>query len=403
MPTLRALPSDLGYALYGVARTRAIESRAAAALPAHALMARAGRATARLAQSLTPHAQRIWIAAGSGNNGGDGLAAAGHLARAGFDVQVSLLGDADRLPTDAAQALALARAAGVTVSDALPAEATLRRDDLAIDALLGIGGSRAPRAALAAAIARLNGWPGVVLAIDVPSGLEADTGRWLGDIAVRAHHTLALLTLKPGLFTAAGRDAAGEVWFDDLGVALDEVPDAWLAASPAPPARGHALHKGSFGDVAVIGGAPGMAGAALLAARAAHAAGAGRVFVQELGATALEVDPWRPELMFRPGLLADTQQAQRLACVVCGCGGGSTVREVLPQVLSLPARLVLDADALNAIADDAALQAILRGRAARGRATVLTPHPLEAARLLGLTTAQVQADRLATAQALAQR
>jgi hydroxyethylthiazole kinase-like uncharacterized protein yjeF len=155
----------------------------------------------------------------------------------------------------------------------------------------------------------------------------------------------------------------------------------------------------------VVGGAPGMAGAALLAARAAHAAGAGRVFVDMLGAEtqALNLDPLRPELMFRHGWTQGPAETLAQSTVVCGCGGGGAVRVSLPRLLSLAARLVLDADALNAIAADPALATLLRARARRQVGTVLTPHPLEAARLLGSTTAEVQADRLAAAATLSDR
>jgi hydroxyethylthiazole kinase-like uncharacterized protein yjeF len=162
-------------------------------------------------------------------------------------------------------------------------------------------------------------------------------------------------------------------------------------------------HKGSFGDVAVVGGAPGMVGAALLAARAAHAAGAGRVFVEMLDGEALALDPLRPELMFRHGWTQGAAGTLAQSTVVCGCGGGDAVRASLPRLLSLAARLVLDADALNALAADPSLATLLLARSRRHAGTVLTPHPLEAARLLGSSTAEVQADRLSAARSLAGR
>ncbi len=236
-----------------------------------------------------------------------------------------------------------------------------------------------------------------MIAVDVPSGLSADTGQ--GD-SVRADHTLCLLTLKPGLFTARGRDAAGQVWFDDLQVAA--APDlacAELAGPPAVPARPHASHKGSYGDVAVIGGAPGMAGAAVLAATAALTAGAGRVFLCPLDARAAGLLPNRPELMVRDWVSLPLETM----VVAVGCGGGTAVASALPAVLARARSLVLDADALNEVAADPALQGALRERTAHGQPTVLTPHPLEAARLLGVQTADVQADRLRSARELAQR
>ncbi len=390
--------------LHGVAASRAIEQRAQAALPAHTLMRRAGSALARLALAVAPHAQRVWIAAGPGNNGGDGLDAAIGLLQAGREVHVTLVGDAAALPPDAADALQRARAAGVAIfATGAP---LLERHDLAIDALLGLGASRAPQGPIAAAIAELNKLACPVLAVDVPSGLDCETGQPLGDACVRAAHTLALLTLKPGLFTGHGRDLAGEVWLDDLGV-TDSAPDAWLtgadAAAAAQAPRRHAKHKGSFGDAAVVGGAPGMTGAAVLAARGAHAAGAGRVYVDLLCAGAPDFDAARPELMFRRAWWQGEPAVIAAATVVCGCGGGDAVRAALPRLLSLAPRLVLDADALNAIAADEALQTQLSRRAARSQATVLTPHPLEAARLLESNAREVQADRLRAARTLADR
>jgi hydroxyethylthiazole kinase-like uncharacterized protein yjeF len=215
---------------------------------------------------------------------------------------------------------------------------------------------------------------------------------------VSASHTLSLLTLKPGLFTARGRDAAGQVWFDSLGVAQEAAPTAWLAGHPCNISRSHDSHKGSYGDVAVIGGARGMAGAALLASRAALHTGAGRVFAAVLD-EAVAVDPVFPELMMRAW---DSLELTAMT-VVCGCGGGDAVRRALPAVLSTARSLVLDADALNAIAADSQLATLLRARGRRGMPTVLTPHPLEATRLLAQGTAAVQADRLAAARELAQR
>ena len=398
------LPPSQRLPLFGTATTRAIEQRGAESLAAHALMQRAGEAVARLALALAPHARRVWIAAGPGNNGGDGLEAAVHLQRWGKQVVVTLAADAQRLPHDAKAAWARAQAAGVVIQPAGVPD--LGAQDIAIDALLGIGLSRAPDGLIAALIAHINGLRCVVLAADAPSGLNVDTGQAVGSTCVVAQHTLALLTLKPGLFTGAGRDHAGTVWLETLGVDTKaSAPDAWLAshndlAGLALPRR-HAQHKGSFGDVAVVGGAQGMTGAALLAARAAHAAGAGRVFVDLLDPTPITHDGLRPELMFRRGWAAGAPSMLAQATVVCGCGGGEAVRDVLPRLLSRVPRLVLDADALNAVAADPVLQTLLKARQDAGHETVLTPHPLEAARLLNQKTVQVQSDRLAAAALLA--
>lgn len=188
---------------------------------------------------------------------------------------------------------------------------------------------------------------------------------------------------------------------DDLGVSglaasgINQ-PDAILAGCPPLRLKSHASHKGLRGDVAVVGGATGMTGAALLAASAALHGGAGRVLVSLLDDAPLVVDLSQPELMMR----ALHEVTLDTVTVVCGCGGGAAVADVLADVLRRAPRLVLDADALNALAADPALKALLCQRDATWK-TVLTPHPLEAARLLGCSTAAVQADRLHAAQQLA--
>ncbi|AEG92830.1 bifunctional ADP-dependent NAD(P)H-hydrate dehydratase/NAD(P)H-hydrate epimerase [Ramlibacter tataouinensis] len=378
--------------LFDAAATRAVETAAAAGLPPHTLMQRAGLAVARLALAIAPHARTVWVACGPGNNGGDGLEAALHLRRWGKQPVVTWLGNEIDAPPDALASLRRAREAGVPLAAQPPQDC-----DLAIDAMLGIGQRRPLEGPGAAGRQRLSAGACPVLAVDLPSGLNADTGH--GD-AVCATHTLSLLTLKPGLFTAGGRDAAGQVWLDDLGVEHAQPPTAWLAGAPQPASRPHASHKGSWGDVAVIGGAPGMGGAALLAATAALHAGAGRVFVGLLDDARPAYEASQPELMLRAWDSLDLAGMH----VACGCGGGQAVRDVLPRVLLQARSLVLDADALNALAAVAALRPLLQARARHGeQATVLTPHPLEAARLLGCTVAEVQADRLAAAYTLAVR
>jgi hydroxyethylthiazole kinase-like uncharacterized protein yjeF len=400
LPSLRPITTLNGpWPLHDTAASRAAEAAGQAGQPPQALMERAGLAVARLALAIAPHAQVIDVWCGPGNNGGDGLVAARQLHGAGKAVRVVLLAEPERLPADAAAACARARSAGLTILTDMPAAGP---PDLAIDALLGLGARRAPEGRIAGAIASMNAGSSPVLAVDIPSGMHPDTGMPLGDAAVQAMATLCLLTLKAGCFTGRGRDLAGAAWWDDLAVDAG-APQAWLGGPPAMAgARAHATHKGSFGDVAVVGGAPGMTGAAWLAARAASAAGAGRVYCSPLDTQASLLDPLHAELMGRrdwwlsaPGVLGATT-------VACGCGGGEAVRAALPPLLSHTRRLVLDADALNAIAADTALQALLRARAGRGLGTLLTPHPLEAARLLAATTAEVQADRLRAAQALAQ-
>ncbi|MBV9890973.1 MAG: NAD(P)H-hydrate dehydratase [Rhizobacter sp.] len=405
-------------ALFGGAATRRIEGAALAGVAPFTLMARAGDAVARLALAVAPHAERTVVFAGPGNNGGDGIEAATRLAALGKRALVVRAGARTTLPTDAAHALQRAKSARIDIRDW--ASIGDVRADLVIDGLLGIGATRAPEGDIAAAIgsiAELAANGAHVLAIDVPSGLDVDRGQPIGASCVVAHDTLTLMAAKPGLFTGSGRDHAGRVWCAPIGVeAGDTEPDARLVGmrdgSCMAERRRHAAHKGSFGDVVVVGGAPGMEGAAWLAARAAHAAGAGRVFVDIVrsvhagehdGAPRATLDPVRPELMARPGWSDGDAAVVAAATVVCGCGGGDAVRAPLPRLLSLATRLVVDADALNAIAADASLLALVAARAARGLATILTPHPLEAARLLGSTTAAVQSDRVAAGRELAAR
>lgn len=408
-------------ALHGVWATRAIEQASAAQLPPHTLMARAGHSVARLTRALAPHAQTIWVACGPGNNGGDGLMAATHLhlaiENAGLSrsVWVTLAGDPNQLPMDAAHALRQALAAGIRLSSAPPANF-----DIAIDALLGLGASRPPQGELAAHLTLLDQSPAPVLCVDMPSGLKADSGELMQTsrtpTSCGPRHTLALLTLKPGLFTAHGRDAAGDIWLDQLGAPPNATtpPDAmlcgWTQTSFRPPAR-HASHKGSHGEVLVIGGQSlepsgiGMTGAAVLAARAALRSGAGRVYLCRLAnaTSALDWDPGQPELMPRsPQAALDGDLLER-AAVVCGCGGGDAIAPLLATVLSRATTLVLDADALNGLASDPVLQNALRKRQTQRKTTVITPHPLEAARLLGTTTQHVMADRLAAARALSEQ
>ena len=357
-----------GLALHDLAATRRLEARALALHPD--LMQQAGLAVAKLALVLRQGAGPVWVVCGPGHNGGDGRVAAHLLQQQGVPV---------------------------ALTDAAPANPSL-----AIDALLGIGLNRAPSELMLANIAALQACGAPILAVDLPSGLLADTGQPAGGhakSAVRADHTLTLLTLKPGLFTGEGRAHAGRIWFDDLGVSNDEPASLDLLGPLEPqalPVRLPTAHKGSHGQVLVVGGGPGMEGAARLAARAALACGAGRVYLDLLGAAPNEAaDPGQPELM--RGQRARLPQAVG----VLGCGAGDAIAAALPGLLAGLPRLVIDADALNALAADSALQALLRARPAGH--SLITPHPLEAARLLGCSTAAVQADRVAAARALAAR
>ena len=354
-------------------------------------MQRAGLAVAKLALAIAPHAKTIWIACGPGNNGGDGYEAAMHLKSWGKYPVVTCLGDSSSMTVDAAAARKIASDSGVAFSEAVPPQY-----DMCIDALFGIGRVRPWDEHGAGWVQRINSGAAPTVSIDLPSGLDADTGTTHG-LHVNADYTLSLLTLKPGLFTANGRAACGEIWFNSLGIDAPEGACARLNNAPTIPPRAHNTHKGSYGDVCIVGGSNGMTGAALLAARAALKSGAGRVYVGLLGSPGLQLDICQLELMFREL----SEMTYENMTVVAGCGGGKAVVAQLSMLLTRSARLVLDADALNAIAKDGALQNLLAARPKQ--TTVLTPHPLEAARLMNLSTAEVQANRLGTAQAMADR
>jgi hydroxyethylthiazole kinase-like uncharacterized protein yjeF len=362
---------------------------------------------------MAPHARRVWVAAGPGNNGGDGLEAALHLHQWGKEVVVSLI--ASSVPADAQAALQRAQQAGVSIQSGVPTEWLQQMDsqDLCIDALLGIGATRPLSADLLACVQAMNNCLAPVLAIDVPTGLNPQSGQWLdgdggnssGHLAVQADHTLGLIAVQAGLLMGHGRDASGQIWLEDLGYLASQhqvPPLAWLNAPYTSAPKSHASHKGSHGDVAVIGGegmatqGMGMTGAAILAATAALHAGAGRVILSLLSGQTNDSAP--PDLMQREFRRLELEKLH----VVCGCGGGSAVQEVLPEVLRRSAQLVLDADGLNAVAQEPCLRQTLRQRG-KAQPTVITPHPLEAARLLGCNTAQVQNDRLKAAQELAER
>ncbi|ANH68384.1 bifunctional ADP-dependent NAD(P)H-hydrate dehydratase/NAD(P)H-hydrate epimerase [Mitsuaria sp. 7] len=408
---LPVLPTSHDQSLHDAPSSRRIESAALSLHPPHTLIERAGLAVARLALALKPFGRYAAVFAGPGNNGGDGLIAARHLAARGWTVDALLVGPEPQPGSDAAHALDTARQAGLSLHT--DPQRMPRWADVAIDALLGLGASRAPEGAFASAIQAIDSLRDAgttVLAVDVPSGIDARTGQPLGADAVRAHHTLTFLTLKSGLFTGEGRALAGRVWFDDLGVPVGEKGVGVLFGASRITrwqgefARSASSHKGRQGDVVVLGGAPTMRGAAWLAATSALAAGAGRVYA------ALPDDdgqPWpaRPELMHWDAARWSTPtDTWRDIVAVCGCGGGTAIAPALSTVLHGATRVVLDADALNLVAADETLQHALRRRATHGWPTILTPHPLEAARLLGLPSAAgVQADRLDAATQLAMR
>jgi hydroxyethylthiazole kinase-like uncharacterized protein yjeF len=375
---------------------RAAEARAARDLPAGTLMHRAGEAVAQWVQRELAPGNAVTVVCGPGNNGGDGFVAARLLAERGYSVACMLIGASEPTTADARAAWSAWRASGHVVLDDCHAAP---RAALVIDALLGIGLSRPLAGDYLDAVQWINERHARRLALDLPSGLDAERGTWVGGVAgVRADATLSFIAAKPGLHTADGPDAAGRVEVADLAVSLPLTPLNLVEPadfSPVCARRSRNSHKGRFGNCVVVGGAQGMAGAALIAARAALHLGAGRVFVDCLDASAWACDPLQPELMFRP-----MAQLEDLQAIVLGCGLGqdAAARGRLEAALERPVPLVLDADALNLIAADEDMQARLLARRA---ITVLTPHPLEAARLLRRSTAEVQADRVAAARELA--
>ena len=372
------------------------------------LMERAGLAAANAARAMLRgarrHPARVLVLAGPGNNGGDAVEAAVHLKHAGFEISVWFDGDAARLPRDAQAAHQKWTAAGGTCSDALPVPDHF---DLIIDGLFGIGLKRALGAPFSDIVERINQAASrealAVLALDVPSGLDSDTGHVTGWV-MRATRTLTFIADKPGLHTLSGPDCAGTIEVAQLDLRIDAPADSGRLASRndfgvllAPRQRN--THKGSYGSLGIFGGARGMTGATLLAGRAALKLGAGKVFIGLIDDQAFTCDPLQPELMLRAAtaLLEENLSA---AVVGPGLGGSSAARQLLSATLALSIPLVLDADALNLLGADTALAKLTSERAAP---TIMTPHPLEGARLLGVSTAEIQQNRIAAAREIARR
>jgi hydroxyethylthiazole kinase-like uncharacterized protein yjeF len=384
--------------VYATDEIRAIEAAALGSPAAPPLMERAGLAVAEAARERLGERSSVLVLAGPGNNGGDALVAARHLRAWWYRVEVVFTGDAAKLSGDARRALEQWRADGGSTLDGIPERG---RWDLVLDGLFGIGLQRDLDGRYLTLVEQVNALGVPVMAVDLPSGLCSDTGRVRG-AAVRAASTVTFIALKPGLLTLYGPDCCG-----DIRVAALDIPDAYY---PAPtvqviardevvallPRRARNSHKGTNGDVGILGGAPSMVGAALLAGRSALRAGAGRVFIAPIGDDAPAVDPAQPELMLRaPEALF---QLPRLDCLAVGPGLGMSpdAYQWLQAALETPWPLVLDADALNLMAR----LPRLRDQLARRGNAVLTPHPAEAARLLARSTAEVQADRIAAARAL---
>ena len=429
LPTLIS-PHNRALPLLTLTDLRILETQAAAALPQHTLMSRAGKAAASYLQelitrdtSIEKSKHKVWVVAGPGNNGGDALIVAAELRRA--SIAVDLCMPLEVKPDDARWALDTARAAGVAITSTPPA--SLESYTWLVDGMFGIGLTR-PLEGVFATIARqlsqrtkAKSRRGGVLALDTPSGLDSDTGTVVGEkqgqgggqgesqndsTAVHATHTITFIGAKPGLFTAQGRDLAGTVTVAPIGIdstarTAVQLNAPALFADFLPP-RDFATNKGTFGSLAVVGGDTGMCGAPILASRAALYTGAGKVHVALLGDGAPPYDPPHPELMLHA---VDDLPLDKMDALAVGCGMGlrDIATRVMHDVLTLDVPKLFDADALNLISADSSLAAEVTARGVQGDPCVLTPHPLEAARLLGTNARSVQRDRLAAARALAAR
>lgn len=388
--------------LYRSAGLRHIEAIAAD----QPLMQRAGRAAADLATALcVDHGAAVLILAGPGNNGGDAFEVARLLHERFFQPQVVFVGKPKDLPMEAAEAYQRFTNAGGKTLPAIPEPG---RWSLIVDGLFGIGLQREitePYAGLirsANALAARDACP--LLALDCPSGLDADTGKLHG-ATICASHTITFIGGKPGLFTADGPDYCGKISISPLdldtaliGQASGATIGLELFTQQLQPRRQNS-HKGNHGNAGLLGGGQGMVGAALLAARAALRLGSGRVYVGLLDAHAPAFDTQQPELMLRK---PEDIFATGLTVLACGPGMGTSpsAHTLLEKACTLGIPLILDADALNLVATHRELHVVLSTRKAP---TLLTPHPAEAARLLACDVATIQADRLTAVLELATR
>jgi ADP-dependent NAD(P)H-hydrate dehydratase / NAD(P)H-hydrate epimerase len=360
------------------------------------LMERAGAAAADIAAAMLGARQDgVVVLAGPGNNGGDAFVCARHLHQRGYGVVVVTPNDVSRLPAQAAAALAALRDTSPAFVTSPPAQAPA----LIVDGLFGVGLARPLAEPWSAWVEWANGAGAPILALDVPSGLDAATGV-AHSPAIRATATATFIALKPGLLTGDGPDCCGDISVHPLEL------DATFASTGArlewralrddlPPIlarRERKTHKGTFGRACVIGGAEGLVGAALLAGRAALRLGAGRVVVGLAARNPPLVDWGSAELMLRDANSVGTDYDAWI--VGPGLGGGERAQAIVDRAATVAEPLLLDADALNTIAANPTLRDAI---ARRDAPTLATPHPAEAARLLGSDTATVQADRVRAA------
>ncbi|MFV8819113.1 NAD(P)H-hydrate dehydratase [Haliea sp. E17] len=389
-------------AIYTAEQTRALDRAAISdgQLPGITLMGRAAHAAFECLLAAWPSPARLQVLCGTGNNGGDGFLLADIAHKRGIPTVVLQLGDPQKIAGDALQARQQAESNGVTIQNF--AEAGLSLDGVIVDAMLGTGLGGEVRQEYREAIAAVNASGLPVLAVDIPSGLCSDTGAVLG-AAVRADRTITFIGRKRGLYTLDAAGCTGELHFADLGVPAEvygQVPaDGYLlnlaAARRLLPPRPATAHKGNCGTVLVIGGDHGMAGAAALAGEAALRCGAGLVKVATRAAHVAPLVARTPELMPRGVESGDELEGllQSADVLVAGPGlGQSDWSAFLLRAAAASGKpVVLDADGLNMLA---------AGKVRFDGEVVYTPHPGEAARLLGVTTAAVQADRFAAVRQL---
>lgn len=368
--------------------SRELEARCAVRMGLDTLMRRAGTFAAKWLDERLP-CPHVTVLAGPGNNGGDAIVCACELKRLGHTVQLVMPGGEPKTELAREMLADWIALGGTVISDPYMTE----KADAVVDGLFGTGLKRPITGDYLDAILWFNERQCFRLALDVPSGLHSETGHWVGTMpGVTADATVTFLSAKSGLYMNEGVDAAGAVVVSELDVSvpltrlgLIEYSDFDHICQPRPKFS----HKGTFGHVAVVGGAEGHIGAALLSARAALRMGAGTVTVELLTPNAMMVDPVAPELMFSSTPL----DFSRFTAAVIGPGLGQSAaaKARLEAALASNIPLVLDADALNLIAGDKALFTTLLHRTV---ATVLTPHEAEGARLLKVTPQIIQSDRV---------
>jgi ADP-dependent NAD(P)H-hydrate dehydratase / NAD(P)H-hydrate epimerase len=360
------------------------------------LMTRAGHALFQQLRHSCPNARSFAVLCGSGNNAGDGYIVARLLLKAGLNVCVYALAEPDTLKDDALTAYHQYIACQGPIR-LFQIEHDLKVDVI-VDGLFGSGLNRAVTGLYAQAIQTMNRSGAFVLAVDIPSGLNADTGNVIGHYAVQANMTVTFIALHQGLFTGQAADYCGEIVYASLAI-----PDELINTEPASavrvqqqslPLRSRCSHKGSNGHVLVIGGEQGYSGAARLAGEAALRVGAGLVSIATRPAHASLINIGRPELMCHGvetvGKLMPLLAKASVIAIGTGLGQSDWASELFSAVLALETPLVVDADALN----------LLARHPVKNPHWILTPHPAEAARLLNCTTQEVQQDRFASVTTL---